>query len=151
MGEPIYAATSSTPLAETRLAVHVARLYVRDDLPKNAIATQLGLSRFKVARLIDRPRAEGLVTIHFVSPDGIDRQLSARLADTLGLAKVLVADPVRRPSVAITGLKTEGADRGLHRRAGGAGVRRAHRGRARRTGRRARADRRQRYRQPTTD
>lgn len=85
---------------EARLAVHVARLYFLDDMPKNAIAVQLGLSRFKVARLIDRARAEGLVTITFASPDGIDRQLSARLAATLGLETVLVADPVH-PSVAV--------------------------------------------------
>jgi len=85
---------------ELRLAVHIARQYFVEDKSKVAIAAELGLSRFKVARLLDRARAEGIVTIKIASPDLFDRELSARTAQVLGIPNVLVADPVH-PSSAI--------------------------------------------------
>jgi DNA-binding transcriptional regulator LsrR (DeoR family) len=79
---------------ETRLAVHIARQYFLEDKSKVAIADELGMSRFKVARLLDRARSEGIVTIKIASPDLFDRDLSAQLASDLGVPNVLVADPI---------------------------------------------------------
>ncbi len=79
---------------EVRLAVHIARQYFLEDKSKVAIADELGLSRFKVARLLDRARSEGIVTIKIANPDQFDRDLSARLASDLGVPNVLVTDPV---------------------------------------------------------
>ncbi len=79
---------------EMRLAVHIARQYFLEDKSKVAIADELGLSRFKVARLLERARSEGIVTIKIANPDQVDRDLSAQLASDLGVPNVLVTDPV---------------------------------------------------------
>lgn len=93
---------------ELRLAVHIARQYFLEDKSKVAIAAELGLSRFKVARLLDRARAEGIVTIKIANPDLYDRDLSTRIAKVLGIRKVLVADPVH-PSSALEDVATMAA------------------------------------------
>jgi DNA-binding transcriptional regulator LsrR (DeoR family) len=90
--EPSPAMDPSTE--ELRLAVHIARQYFLEDRSKVAIAEELGLSRFKVARLLDRARSDGIVTIKIANPDPFDRDLSARLTSKLGLSNVLVADPI---------------------------------------------------------
>src|SRR5437667_12034830 len=78
---------------DTRLAVHIARQYFLEDKSKVAIADELGLSRFKVARLLDRARSEGIVTIKIANPDQFDRELAARLESDLGVPNVLVTGP----------------------------------------------------------
>lgn len=90
--DPISPVDPSTE--EMRLAIQVARMYFLEDRSKVAIADELGLSRFKVARLLDRARSEGIVTIKIASPDLLDADLSARLASHLGVPNVLVADPI---------------------------------------------------------
>src|SRR4051794_23936904 len=83
-----------TPLAgaERRLAVRAARMYYLNDKSKVTIAAELGLSRFKVARLLERARADGLVTVTVRDPDSPDPELSDRLAAALGIPRVLVAE-----------------------------------------------------------
>jgi len=78
--------------SELRLAARIARMYFLEDRSKVSIAADLALSRFKVARLLDIARAEGLVTVTVRDPDTFDRDLSNRLASFLGLPRVLVAD-----------------------------------------------------------
>jgi DNA-binding transcriptional regulator LsrR (DeoR family) len=78
--------------SELRLAARIARMYFLEDKSKVSIASDLALSRFKVARLLDIARAEGLVTVTVRDPDTFDRDLSNRLASFLGLPQVLVAD-----------------------------------------------------------
>ncbi|MBD3781077.1 MULTISPECIES: sugar-binding domain-containing protein [unclassified Cellulomonas] len=87
---------------ERGLMVLAARRYYVDDVSKVQIAQEMGLSRFKVARLLEQARAEGVVTIT-VHADGLrDPALAARLREHLGLAEVTVvesggdADAVRR-------------------------------------------------------
>ena len=60
------------------------------DHPKTQIAARLGLSRFKVARLLEQAREEGLVRITIL--DGVirDGQLSERLAQHLKLDHTIV-------------------------------------------------------------
>ena len=90
---------------DIRLALLVARRYYLDGQPKVAIADGLGISRFKVARLLDRARADGLVTVSIVEPAAIERDLSARLETELGISRVLVADPVD-PNAALPAVAT---------------------------------------------
>lgn len=75
---------------ERQLMVDVARAYYLDDRPKTEIATDLGLSRFKVARLLEQARSEGLVRITIL--DGVvrDGQLMERLAEHLQLDTAIV-------------------------------------------------------------
>ena len=58
---------------------------------KTDIAETLGISRFKVARLIDLALGAGIVQISITPPDSLDTETSARLRDRLGLEHVLVA------------------------------------------------------------
>lgn len=84
------------------LMVLAARRYYVDDASKVQIADELGVSRFKVARLLEQARATGVVTIT-IQADGLHHpDLAARVRDHLGLREVTVveagddADAVRR-------------------------------------------------------
>src|SRR3954464_6114357 len=67
------------------LSASVARRYFIDGRSKLEIAGEFGLSRFKVARLIDEARASGLVRIEIGHKGLIDVDLSARIQDRCGL------------------------------------------------------------------
>ena len=58
------------------LTATVARRYYLDGANKSEIAAELGLSRFKVARLLDHARATGLVRIELDDRGEIDLDLS---------------------------------------------------------------------------
>src|SRR4028118_1675276 len=77
-------AESSGP-AQVVLTASVARRYYLDGRSKVEIADEFGLSRFKVARLLDAARASGLVRIEIRHQGGIDVALSARLGGRFGL------------------------------------------------------------------
>ena len=86
---------SRTPTAgpaQTLLAAKIARLYYIDGVSKSDIATELGLSRFKVARTLDRARSSGLVRIELHYDGDIDLELSVELSTRLGLRRCLVID-----------------------------------------------------------
>jgi DNA-binding transcriptional regulator LsrR (DeoR family) len=86
---------SRTPTAgpaQTLLAAKIARLHYIDGVSKSDIATELGLSRFKVARTLDRARASGLVRIELHYDGDIDLELSVELSTKLGLRRCLVID-----------------------------------------------------------
>lgn len=70
----------------------VARRFHLDGRTKVQIAQELGLSRFKVARLLERAHIEGLVRIEIGRPAEIDAELSAAVRARLGLTHALVAD-----------------------------------------------------------
>jgi DNA-binding transcriptional regulator LsrR (DeoR family) len=78
--------------AATVLAATVARRHYLDGASKSEIAAELGLSRFKVARLLDRARSSGLVRIELHYEGQIDLDLSVRLATHYGLRRCLVID-----------------------------------------------------------
>ena len=69
---------------------HVARLFFEQGLAKRDIATRLGMSRFKVARLLEQARAEGIVTIDIRDPIQLADQLGRRLEQAYGLDLALV-------------------------------------------------------------
>lgn len=81
--------------AELVLMASVARHHYLLGESKVEIAERLGVSRFRVARLLDAARASGLVRIEIAPSDGLDLDLSVRLQERLGLSRcaVLAADP----------------------------------------------------------
>ena len=74
------------------LTATVARRYYLEGATKSNIAAELGLSRFKVARLLDEARATGVVRIELDSSGRIDLDLSVRLAKAYGLRHSVVID-----------------------------------------------------------
>jgi DNA-binding transcriptional regulator LsrR (DeoR family) len=74
------------------LAATVARRYYFDGASKSEIGMELGLSRFKVARVLDQARRSGLVRIELHYEGEIELDLSVRLARHLGLRRCLVVD-----------------------------------------------------------
>jgi hypothetical protein len=76
--------------AQLILIASVARRCYLEGRSKVEIADELGLSRFKVARLLDAARSSGLVQIEIADPGGIDVELSERLRNALGLRHAVV-------------------------------------------------------------
>jgi DNA-binding transcriptional regulator LsrR (DeoR family) len=74
------------------LTATVARRYYLDGVSKSDIASELGLSRFKVARLLDRARADGLVRIELDYRGEVNLDLSVRLSMACGLRHCVVVD-----------------------------------------------------------
>lgn len=74
------------------LTATVARRYYLEGATKRDIAAELGLSRFKVARLLDEARATGMVRIELDSSGRIDLDLSVRLSEAFGLKHCVVVD-----------------------------------------------------------
>ena len=74
------------------LTATVARRFYMDGASKSDIADQLGLSRFKVARMLDQARASGLVRIELDYRGDLDLDLSVRVASAYGLRHCLVVD-----------------------------------------------------------
>ena len=94
--------------AELRLLVRVARMYYGMGLTQEQIGGRLGLSRFKVGRLLDRAVRESIVRIEVVHPAARLVELEDALVARFGLRAAVVAD------VAATG---EGVDENLARQA----------------------------------
>jgi DNA-binding transcriptional regulator LsrR (DeoR family) len=69
---------------------HVARLYFEHDVTKRDIAQRLGISRFKVARLLDQARSEGIVRVEIHDPVEVDDALSRALEERYGLDLAVV-------------------------------------------------------------
>src|ERR1700739_3331505 len=72
------AGLSANRPSEVVLAARVARQFYIEGVSKVDIADQLGISRFRVARLLDSARESGLVRIEIGLPGGaLDAGLSA--------------------------------------------------------------------------
>lgn len=89
MSEP---GPTDMPEGERALQVHAARRYYLDDASKVRIADELGVSRFKVARLLEQARESGVVTISINAAGLLDPGLSERLRDHVGLTSTTVID-----------------------------------------------------------
>ncbi|MBM7808264.1 DNA-binding transcriptional regulator LsrR (DeoR family) [Geodermatophilus bullaregiensis] len=74
------------------LSASVARRFYLDGRSKVEIADEFGLSRFKVARLLDAARESGLVRIEIRHEGEIDVESSVRLRDRYGLQHAVVVD-----------------------------------------------------------
>jgi DNA-binding transcriptional regulator LsrR (DeoR family) len=78
--------------AELVLAASIARRHYMDGRSKVEIADEFQLSRFKVARLLEAARTQGLVRIEIGHAGIIDVDTSGRLADRFGLRHAIVVD-----------------------------------------------------------
>ena len=74
------------------LAATAARRFYLEGVSKSDIAAELGLSRFKVARMLDWARASGLVRIELDTRGVIDLDLSVRLRAAYGLRHCVAID-----------------------------------------------------------
>ncbi len=78
--------------AGSSLTGQVARLFFDRQLTKVEIAGRLGISRFRVARLIDEAVAEGVVRIEFRDAPAQDRALGRALQDRFPIHSCIVAE-----------------------------------------------------------
>jgi DNA-binding transcriptional regulator LsrR (DeoR family) len=83
---------AQTGPAQVVLTASIARRYYIDGRSKIDIADEFGLSRFKVARLLEAALESGLVHIEIRSAGDIDVDLSMRLQDRFGLQHSVVVD-----------------------------------------------------------
>lgn len=95
--------TAARPAASLEAAV-VARRYYLDDKQKNEIADELGISRFKVARLLDEARASGIVRIYVDIPAELDLALGEAVARRFGIRRVIAAHAIDERPDAIASL-----------------------------------------------
>lgn len=83
-----------------RAAAVAHRFYV-GQLTKQGIAEELGISRFKVARLLDLAREAGLVHIEVRAPLGIDMEFGQRVREAYGLSEAWVVTAVETSADAL--------------------------------------------------
>jgi DNA-binding transcriptional regulator LsrR (DeoR family) len=87
------AGLSANRPSEVVLAARVARQFYLEGVSKVDIADRLGISRFRVARLLDSARETGMVRIEIGLPGGsLDAGLSAELCSAFGLRHAFVFD-----------------------------------------------------------
>ena len=84
-------------------AASIARRFYLEGQSKVEIAEALGLSRFKVARILDEARELGLVEVRVHLPHPVDPELSERLREHLGLRRALAVAPVEDDSQGVRG------------------------------------------------
>lgn len=69
--------------------VHAAKRYYLDGVSRVAIAEEMGMSRFKVARMLQLAMDRGIVRIDIDALDDIDVEVSMRLRERFGLSHAL--------------------------------------------------------------
>ena len=84
------------PAELVRLAA-VARRFYLDGRSKLELAEEFGVSRFKIARLLDQALARGIVRIEVSLPAEIDTELSERLRTAYRLHHAIVVDTPEHP------------------------------------------------------
>lgn len=90
MSRSLAAVTPRSRPDELVLATRVARRYFLDNRSKLEIAEEFAISRFKVARLLDVARDNGIVTITITGPGALDAELSEGLRRRFGLDHAIV-------------------------------------------------------------
>ena len=75
---------------QRHLIATIARQYYFEDKSKSELANAFGLSRFKIARLLEQAREEGIVTIEINEGDAYRSALAAELAHHLHLLECVV-------------------------------------------------------------
>jgi len=82
-------------------AASIARRFFIDGRSKIEIAEEFGVSRFKVARILDEARAAGIVHIEIRLPAGLDASLAHSLGEAFGLRHAVVVDTPETPETAM--------------------------------------------------
>jgi DNA-binding transcriptional regulator LsrR (DeoR family) len=88
------------PFRATQAAFAAKRHFV-DGLTLKDVAAELGISRFKAARLVDWARSEGLVRFEVSSAANTDTTLSAEVERAFGLERALVVADLDGPEEAV--------------------------------------------------
>jgi DNA-binding transcriptional regulator LsrR (DeoR family) len=83
--------TAPTDRGTTALMAQAARLYFDRQRSKVEIAAALGISRFRVARLIGEALDTGLVRIEYRDTPSADRELAAEMEERFGIDLCVVA------------------------------------------------------------
>ena len=81
-----------TTAGDTRLMLRAAQLYYHGQLTQDAVGKQLGVSRFKVGRLLDRALREQAVRIEIVHPAARLVALEGALVERFELTDAVVVD-----------------------------------------------------------
>jgi deoxyribonucleoside regulator len=89
---PASRAGAAVVSGDTRLMLRAAQLYYRGELTQDAIGKRLGVSRFKVGRLLDRALREEAVRIEIVHPAARLVALEDALVERFGLTDAVVVD-----------------------------------------------------------
>lgn len=83
---------SSLSRGAIMLAATIARRFYIDGESKSEIAESIGLSRFKVARMLEQSVREGIIRFEIVTPSSFNHELSEELRKAFGLRRVVVVD-----------------------------------------------------------
>src|SRR3569833_345271 len=88
----ISASRKGASLSEAMLRATVARRFYVQGRSKLEIADEFGVSRFKVARMLDTAMESGLVRVEFSLPAPVDLALSDEVRSAYGLKQALVLE-----------------------------------------------------------
>jgi deoxyribonucleoside regulator len=94
-----HAGSASQVPGDVRLMLRAAQLYYHGELTQDAIGKRLGVSRFKVGRLLDRALREDAVRIEIVHPAARLVALEDALVERFGLQDAIVVDVPLRGSL----------------------------------------------------
>ncbi|MEP6696801.1 MAG: sugar-binding domain-containing protein [Pseudonocardiales bacterium] len=83
------------------LTASIARRYYVDGASKIEIAAEFGLSRFKVARLLEAARASGLVKVEISYRGPVDLALCGQLQAAFGLRHAIVVESTEEDATAL--------------------------------------------------
>ena len=75
---------------ERDLLARIARCFYLEDMSKTELAAVFRMSRFRIARLLEQARAEGIVKIEIEGDLLVEEELSAKLAEHLRLDDCIV-------------------------------------------------------------
>jgi DNA-binding transcriptional regulator LsrR (DeoR family) len=89
------------PLQRVQAALAARRHFLANHT-KSQIAAELGVSRFKVARLIDAAIEQGILQFVINEPDDLNTELGEEVRTAYGLKAVLVLDGPDLPTNALT-------------------------------------------------
>lgn len=101
---------SALSVAERSAIVAVARRFYIEDRSKVEIASELGISRFKVARMLEQARERGIVTITLNDQGIVDAELSREVAERFGLVEAVVVQGDSDPDEARSHVGNAGAE-----------------------------------------
>jgi DNA-binding transcriptional regulator LsrR (DeoR family) len=92
MAQPIKTTSTRRGPAWMVQAAALARRFHLEGRSKTELAEEFGLSRFKVARMLDEARELGVVDVSITLPTHIDADLSTALGEQYGLRRAIVVD-----------------------------------------------------------
>jgi deoxyribonucleoside regulator len=83
---------SGLAATDTRLMLRAAQLYYHEDLTQDEVGKRLGVSRFKIGRLLERALREQAVRIEIVHPAARLVAMEDALTERFGLVDAIVID-----------------------------------------------------------